>query len=151
MTAKSRRLPLNKRGLNFEMLMWIFTRLSALAMYALILFAVIGALVMGARTQMNFADVMRWGFMPNSGHVQSTNVEDLAPWVAPLWRLTGSALLLIAVAHGVHGLVVIADDYITTSGGRKFVRFLSIIMMISMSLIGLYILWQDLLLEFLGR
>jgi len=54
------------------MLMWLFTRLSALAMYALILFAVIGALIMGARTQMNMADVLRWGFMPNSSHVQST-------------------------------------------------------------------------------
>jgi succinate dehydrogenase hydrophobic anchor subunit len=58
----------------------------------------------------------------------------------------GSALLLIAVAHGVHGLVVIADDYITSERGRKIVRLLSIIMMISMSLIGLYLLWQDLLL-----
>ena len=60
--TKSRTVPLTKRGLNFEMLMWIFTRLSALAMYALILFAIIGALIMGARTQMNLADVLRWGF-----------------------------------------------------------------------------------------
>ncbi len=63
---KSRSLPLNKRGLNFEMLMWIVTRLTALAMYALLLTAVIGALIMGARTQMNLADVIRWGFMPNA-------------------------------------------------------------------------------------
>ena len=47
---------------------------------------------------------------------------------------------------GVHGLVVIADDYITSERGRKIVRLLSIIMMVSMSLIGLYLLWQDLLL-----
>jgi succinate dehydrogenase hydrophobic anchor subunit len=128
------------------MAMWLFTRLSALAMYALILFAVIGALVMGARGQMTMADVLRWGFMSNESHVQSTNVPDLAPWTTPFWRLVGSALLLVAVAHGVHGLVVIADDYITSERGRKIVRFLSIIMMISMSLIGLYLLWQDLLL-----
>ena len=96
------------------MLMWIFTRLSALAMYALILFAIIGALIMGARNQMNFADVMRWGFMPNVTHVQNTNVPDLAPWATPFWKLTASALLLVAVAHGVHGLVVIADDYIVS-------------------------------------
>ena len=145
MATKSRSLPLSKRGLNFEMLMWIFTRLSALAMYALILFAIIGALVMGARTQMNMADVLRWGFMPNSSHVQSTEVPDLAPWASPLWRVTGSLLLLVAVAHGVHGLVVIADDYIVSPGGRKVVRFISIVMMISMSLMGLYILWQDIL------
>jgi succinate dehydrogenase hydrophobic anchor subunit len=128
------------------MAMWLFTRLSALAMYALILFAVIGALVMGARGQMSMADVLRWGFMPNESHVQSTEVPDLAPWSTPFWRLVGSALLLLAVAHGVHGLVVIADDYITSERGRKIVRLLSILMMISMSLIGLYLLWQDLLL-----
>lgn len=145
MATKPRTLPLNKRGLNFEMAMWIFTRLSALAMYALILFAVIGALVMGARNQMSFADILRWGFMPNPSHVQSTNVPELEPWATPFWAVTASLLLLVAVAHGVHGLVVIADDYITSSRGRNIVRFLSIIMMISLGLMGLYILWKDIL------
>jgi succinate dehydrogenase hydrophobic anchor subunit len=125
------------------MFMWLFTRLSALGMYALILFAIMGALFMGARNDMNFADVLRWGFMPNNTHVQSTNVPDLAPWSTPFWRLTASALLLLAVAHGVHGLVVIADDYIVSARGRQIVRLLSIIMMASMSLIGLYVLWTS--------
>jgi succinate dehydrogenase hydrophobic anchor subunit len=123
------------------MLMWLFTRLSALGMYALILFAILGALVMGARNDMNLADVLRWGFMPTNTHVQSTDVPDLGPWATPFWRLTASALLLLAVAHGVHGLVVIADDYIVTDRGRLIVRWISIAMMISMSLIGLYVLW----------
>ena len=144
MTTKPRTLSIKQRGLtNFESIMWIFTRLSALAMYALIIFGMIGALVMGAREQMNFADVMRWAFMPNVTHVQSTEVPDLNPWSTPFWKLTASALLLVAVAHGVHGLVVIADDYITSEGGRKFVRLLSIIMMVSMSLMGLYIIWTS--------
>ena len=142
-TTKPRTLPLSKRGLNFEMFMWLFTRLSALGMYALILFAIMGALFMGARNDMNFADVLRWGFMPNNTHVQSTNVPDLAPWSTPFWRLTASALLLLAVAHGVHGLVVIADDYIVSARGRQIVRLLSIIMMASLSLIGLYVLWTS--------
>jgi len=143
MAAKPKTLSLSRRGLNFEMAMWLFTRLSALAMYALILFAIIGALVMGARTQMNFADVMRWGFMPSNTHVQSTDVPDLAPWATPFWRLVASALLLLAVAHGVHGLVVVADDYIVTSRGRNTVRILSIAFMLSMSVIGLYVLWTS--------
>ncbi|GAB4457178.1 MAG: hypothetical protein Kow0070_08670 [Anaerolineales bacterium] len=142
-TTKPRTLPLSKRGLNFEMLMWIFTRLSALAMYALILTAVIGALIMGARTQMNMADVLRWGFMPNSSHVQSTNVPDLAPWASPFWKVTASLLLLVAVAHGVHGLVVISDDYIVSARGRNIARIISIIMVISFSLMGLYIIWTS--------
>lgn len=142
-TTKRRILPLTKRGLNFEMLMWAFTRLTALAMYALILFAIVGALVMGARTQMNLADVLRWGFMPTSTHVQSTDVPDLDPWATPFWKVTGSLLLLVAVAHGVHGLVVIADDYIVSSRGRNIVRILSIIMVISFSAMGLYIIWTS--------
>ena len=145
MATKSRTLPLNKRGLNFEMFMWLFTRLSALAIYALILFAVIGALIMGARQQMNFADILRWGFMPNPSHVQSTNVPALEPWATPFWAVVASLLLLLAVAHGVHGLVVITDDYITSDRGRLIVRWLSIAMTISMSLMGLYVLWKDIL------
>ena len=141
MATKSRTLPLNKRGMNFETFMWLFTRLSALAMYALLLTAVIGALIMGARTQMNFADVMRWAFMPSVAHVQSTNVPELAPWTTTFWRLVASALLLVASAHGVHGLVVIADDYIVSSRGRQIVRIISVIFLVGMSLIGLYVLW----------
>jgi len=140
---KSRNLSLSQRGMNFETLMWYFTRLSALAMYGFILFAIIGALVMGARTQMNFADMMRWGFMPNGTHVQNSNVTDLEPWVSPFWKLMGSGLLLVAVAHGVHGLVVVCDDYIASARGRQIVRFLSIIMMLAMSFIGLYIIWTS--------
>ena len=143
MATKSRPLPLSKRGLNFEMLMWMFTRLSALAMYALILIAIIGALIMGARTQMNMADVLRWGFMPNSTHIQSTDVPDLAPWASPFWKITGSLLLLVAVAHGVHGMVVIADDYIASKLGRNIARIISIIMVISFCAMGLYIIWTS--------
>src|SRR5512138_2189645 len=142
-TTKPRTLPLAKRGLNFEMAMWMFTRLSALAMYALILFAIIGALVMGARNEMNLADVLRWGFMPNVTHVQNTNIPDSTPWAAPFWKLTASALLLVATAHGVHGLVVIADDYIVTPRGRQIVRIISIVFTLAMSLIGLYVIWTS--------
>ena len=46
--TKSRSLSLSQRGMNFETLMWLFTRLSALGMYALIIFGLIGALIMGS-------------------------------------------------------------------------------------------------------
>jgi succinate dehydrogenase hydrophobic anchor subunit len=62
-------------------------------------------------------------------------------WATVLWKLTASALLLVAVAHGVHGLVAIADDYIVRPRGRSIVRFISIVFMLTMSVIGVYILW----------
>jgi succinate dehydrogenase hydrophobic anchor subunit len=138
-----RTLPLSKRGLNFEMMMWIFTRLSALGMYTLILMGIIGALIMGARNEMNFADLMRWGFMPNGTHVQNTNVSDLALWISPFWKLAGSALVLLAVSHGVHGLVAIADDYIVTATPRKVVRLISIVVLLVMSGVSLYVVWTS--------
>ena len=144
MATKSRNLSLSQRGMmSFETVMWLFTRLSALAMYTLVIFGLVGALVMGARKHMNFADVMRWAFMPNVSHVQNTDLPELAPWASPLWKLTASTLLLIAVAHGVHGLVVIADDYIAGARGRQIVRILSIVAMLAMSGMGLYIIWTS--------
>ena len=143
MATKSRNLSLAQRGFNFEMIMWLFTRLSALTMYGFILFGLIGALIMGARTQMNFADIMRWAFMPNVTHVQNTNVSDIARWAAPFWKLIASGLLLVAVAHGVHGLVVIADDYLTTPRARQIVRIISIVLMLAMSVIGAYVIWTS--------
>ena len=128
MSEKS--LSLKERGLNFEMFMWIITRLTAL-------------LVMGARTQMNIADVLRWSFMPNPSHVQNTNVPDLAPWSSTFWQLVASAFLMIAVGHGVHGLVTIADDYIVTPRGRSTVRFISIFMLLVMIAMGLYVIWTS--------
>ncbi|MEI6290269.1 MAG: hypothetical protein WCP19_07525 [Chloroflexota bacterium] len=138
---KSRTLSLSKRGLNFEMLMWIFTRLSALGMYFFVLMGIIGALIMGARNEMNFADMMRWGFMPNGTHVQNTNISELPLWITPFWKLSASALYLLAVSHGVHGLVVIADDYISSKLGRNIVRWISIVTIVSMAIVGLYVIW----------
>jgi succinate dehydrogenase hydrophobic anchor subunit len=143
MATKPRQLSLRQRGLNFEMLMWAFTRLSALGMYLFMLVALIGALIMGARYQMNLADLMRWAFMPNVTHVQNTNVPDLALWSSPFWRLVASGFLMLATAHGVHGLVVICDDYIVSHMGRNIVRMISIIFMLTMIGIGLFIIWTS--------
>jgi succinate dehydrogenase hydrophobic anchor subunit len=125
------------------MFMWLVTRLTALAMYGLVLVAIVGALIMGARSQMNFADIMRWAFMPNATHVQSTDVPDLAPWSTPFWRLTASALLLVASAHGVHGTVVILDDYIASARGRLIVRCCSIVTLLAVSAMGVYVIWTS--------
>ena len=39
-------------------------------------------------------------------------------------------MLLVAAAHGVHGLVVIADDYIVSARGRQIARLLSIVFLL---------------------
>jgi len=142
-TMESRNLSPLKRGLSFEMIMWIFTRLSALAMHAFFLIGAIGALIMGARSQMSFADLMRWGFMPNVTHVQNTNVPDLTPWASPFWKLFACLFLLVAAAHGIHGLVVVLDDYFAQPRVRQIVRVFSIVFLLAIGGMGVYVIWTS--------
>ena len=142
-TVKSRSLSLSKRGMSFETFMWLFTRLSALAMYAFILTGLIGALLMGARNNMNFADVMRWALMPNVTHVQNTNLPDLAPWATTFWKLVASGFLLTAAAHGVHGVIVVLDDYFAKPSQRQWIRIVNFTLFLIIVPIGIYVIWTS--------
>ena len=143
MAAKPRFLSLRGRGLNFEMLMWAFTRFTALAMYGLIIFSMVGALIMGARMNVNFADIMRWAFTPNVPHVQNSTLPEIDAWATAFWKAVATLMILVATSHGVHGLVVVADDYITGAGGRRTVRIISVAFMLFMIFAGIYVIWTS--------
>ena len=57
--------PAPQIGFSFEYLMWIFTRISGLALILLAILGVVGAFIMGARTQIDLPTLMRWTFFPN--------------------------------------------------------------------------------------
>lgn len=139
---KPRTVSLSQRGFDFETIMWAFVRLSALAMYLLALIAIVGALVMGARTQMNMADLIRWTFMPNANHVLSTDVPDIAPWMTLFWKLTASAFVLFASAHGLHGLLVVIEDYLSLAWLRRVLRILVILLWLPLSAVGIYLIFN---------
>ena len=139
--SKSRTLPLSKRGMSFETFMWAFTRLTALGMYFFILVGVVGALIMGALNQMSFIEVLRWALVTNPGHVQYTNVADIAPWASMFWRSVASAMFLTASSHGVHGVIVVLDDYFAKASERQWIRILNMLGFFIVAPIGLYIIW----------
>lgn len=143
MNTKSRSLPLSKRGMNFETFMWLFTRLTALGMYFLIIVAVVGALVMGARSQMNLADVLRWAFTPNVTHVQSTDVPQLEPWATPFWKIVASLMVLTAGSHGLHGVLSVLDDYYAQPRMRALFRIIITILIPVLIGIGIYVVWTS--------
>lgn len=140
---KPRTVSLAKRGFDFETTMWVFTRLSALAMYLFALIGIIGALLMGARTQMNLADLIRWAFMPNPNHVLNTNVPDMAPWTTVFWKLTGSAFMFFAASHGLHGVLSVIEDYLAKPVLRMVLRLLVVVILLIMIAIGIYVLWTS--------
>ena len=139
--AKPRTLPLSKRGMSFETFMWAFTRLTALGMYFFILVGVVGSLVMGALNQMSFIEVLRWALVTNPGHVQFTNVPDIAPWASMFWRLVASGMFLTASSHGMHGVIVVLDDYFARASQRQWIRILNMLGYFVVAPIGLYIIW----------
>ena len=136
-TAKARTLPLNKRGFNFETIMWIFTRLTALAMYALMIAGLIGALIVSAQTGSNLGDVLRWAFFPNL----SASPFSGMPWVAILAKLMVSAFILVVCGHGVHGILEILDDYFTSPFARRASRNAIIAFAVVAILIAGWAIW----------
>ncbi|SRR6266540_5876621 len=132
----ARTLPITKRGLNFEMFMWGFTRFTVIAMYGLILAGIVGALILSARTGANLGDILYWAFFPN---VAQNPFSQL--WMTILAKLMVIAFVLVAGGHGVHGVLEILDDYFTSPFARRWSRNLIILYAIVASLIAMYVIW----------
>jgi succinate dehydrogenase hydrophobic anchor subunit len=138
MKAKPRSAPLG--GFDFDYVMWLFTRLSALAMYLIVIVGVTGALLMSARQNMTVADLMRWAFMPNPNHVVNTNIPDIEVWKTIFWQLMGVLMLFFAGAHGVHGLLNVLEDYISSKRVRMTLRALGLLVWVAITLVGIAVI-----------
>jgi succinate dehydrogenase hydrophobic anchor subunit len=138
MITKPRTAP--QRGFNFDYLMWLFIRLSVLAMYLIAIIGIVAALLMSARQNMSVADLMRWAFMPNPNHVANTNIPDIDAWKGIFWQVMGILMLLFAGAHGVHGLLNVLEDYISRTWVRNLLRVLGLLFWLSMTLIGISVI-----------
>jgi succinate dehydrogenase hydrophobic anchor subunit len=145
MSTKHRTLSLSKRGFDFEIFMWLFVRFSALAMYFFAFVGLIGALIMGARTQVNFADLLRWTFMPDSNHVLMNttlnNIANLDAWSTLFWKLMGSTFVTFATAHGFHGVLSVVEDYLKNDVIRRILRILVLILTLVGIVIAVYVIW----------
>jgi len=129
-----------QRGWNFDYILWIYTRLSALAMYLVALIGIVGALIMGARQEMSLADLMRWAFTPAVTHVLNTNVPDVNAWKTLFWHIMGVLMVLLGGAHGYHGLQNVLDDYVKSATGRLVLRFVVVAIWILVSIVAIYVL-----------
>lgn len=134
----TRTLPLSKRGLNFEMFMWAFTRFTVLAMYGLILAGLVGGLMLSARTGANLGDILYWAFFPNVAQNPLGQV-----WMTVLAKLMVIAFVLAACGHGVHGVLEILDDYFASPVARRWSRNFIILYAILASLIAIYVIWTS--------
>ncbi|HEY62862.1 MAG TPA: hypothetical protein G4N95_09465 [Anaerolineae bacterium] len=128
-------------GWNLEYLMFVFTRLSGLAMFILAIVGVAMALIMGARTQMDLGTLMRWTFFQNPNHVLDSNIPDVtAGWANGFWQIMEMLVIFLAATHGFNGLRVILDDYIHSIFWQYFLRVILFILWVFAIILGIYVI-----------
>jgi len=96
---------------NLEYAMWMFTRLSGLAIPLFGIMGIAAALVMGARTQMDLETLVRWTFFPNVNHVMDSNIPDYMAWGNGFWQIMQILIAFFGITHGFNGLRVVMEDY----------------------------------------
>ena len=130
-----------ERGLTFEYTMWIFTRISGLAMIVLAFIGLIAALIMGARTQMDLGTLMRWTFFPNPNHVVSSNIPDVTlGWANGFWQVMEMLLIVFGVTHGFNGLRVVVEDFTGPSFWQPILRGLVFLLWLFVMIVAIYVI-----------
>ncbi len=135
----TRKIP--QPGWNLEYMMFMFTRLSGVAMFILALVGVSAALIMGARTQMDLGTLVRWTFFQNPNHVITSNIPDVnAGWANGFWQIMEMLAVFLAATHGFNGLRVVLEDYIHQPFWQVFFRVILFILWIFSMILAIYVI-----------
>jgi succinate dehydrogenase hydrophobic anchor subunit len=117
------------RALTLEFAMWVFTRISGAALLLMGVAGMLGALYMGARTQMDLPTLMRWTFFPNPNHVVNSNISDVnLGWANAYWRLMEYLILAFGVTHGFNGVRVVMEDYVRNVTLRRVLLWVIVVL-----------------------
>jgi succinate dehydrogenase / fumarate reductase membrane anchor subunit len=128
-------------AMSFEYFMWIFTRGSGIALILLALIGISGAFLMGARTQMDLATVMRWTFFPNPNHVVNSNIPDVAiGWATAFWQIMQILIIILATTHGYNGLRVVIEDFMGDTYLRPMLRGLIFLLWLFSLIVAIYVI-----------
>lgn len=126
---------------SFEYIMWIFMRISGLALILLAITGVTGAFIMGARMQVDLPTLMRWTFFPNPNHVINSEIPDVAiGWATAYWQIIQMLIIFFAVTHGFNGLRNVIEDYTDKTILQPFVRGLVFLLWLFALIIAIYVI-----------
>jgi len=129
------------RGFNLDYLMWLFTRISGLLLVLLAIVGVIGAFLMGARTQVDLPTLIRWTFFPNPNHVVNSDIPDVTQgWANAYWQTMQMLIFFFAFTHGFNGLRVVLEDYLGAPGVKFLLRSLIFLLWLFMMIIAVFVI-----------
>jgi succinate dehydrogenase / fumarate reductase membrane anchor subunit len=128
-------------GFSFEYIMWIFTRISGLSFLLLAFLGLMGALYLGARTQMDLPTLMRWTFFPNPNHIINSEIPDITlGWATAFWQIMQILIIFFAGTHGFNGLRVVVEDFTGNNFLRPFMRGLIFLLWLFSLVIAIYVI-----------
>ena len=128
-------------GMSFEYIMWIFMRISGMAVILLAAAGMAGALIMGARTQMDLPTLMRWTFFPNPNHVVNSNIPDVAVgWATAYWQIMQMLVIFLIGTHAYNGLRIVLEDFIGQSFLQPLLRGLVFLLWLFSLITAVYVI-----------
>ena len=98
-----------------EYSLWLFTRLSGLALIIFAAISMAAAFLLGGRSLLDLPAMVRWMFFPNPNHVVNSNIPDVTlGWSNAFWQVFSIIMIPLAGAHGVNGVRMVIEDYLTS-------------------------------------
>lgn len=130
-----------QRGITLEYLMWLFTRLSGLALIGVACFGIGMAFYYGARNQLDMITVFRWMFFPIHYHIEiaAETIVDMDRWTTDFWQIVQLLILFFGVTHGINGVRVVVEDYLSGPLKRVFWRSFTFIAWIFLVIVAVYV------------
>lgn len=136
---RTRKIP--QVGWNLEYVMFLFTRLSGLAIFILAIVGIASALWMGGRTQMDLGTIIRWTFFPNPNHVLDSEIPDVTlGWANGFWQIMQMLVVFFGATHGFNGMRVVIEDYIHNKALQLFLRLVIFLLWIFAMILGVYVI-----------
>jgi succinate dehydrogenase / fumarate reductase membrane anchor subunit len=111
-------------GSRFEVYAWFLTRVSGVLLLLMGAFNLVYANLAGGRGNLDAGAQMRWAFFPISFHVSNTSVEVAPNFSNPFWQVYCFLLILFASTHGLNGIRVVLEDYVTRPLLQAWLRVL---------------------------
>lgn len=125
---------------SFEYGMWLFTRISGLA---LMLFGAISlgmGFILGGRDYLTLPAMMRWMFFPNPNHVINSDIPDVSlGWSNAFWQIYSILMVFLASVHGFNGLRMVVEDYTDRPLFIAFLRALTLLLLLGGVIVAIYV------------
>jgi succinate dehydrogenase / fumarate reductase membrane anchor subunit len=121
--------------------MWWFTRLSGLALILIAAVSMGAAFVLEGRTQLDMPAMFRWVFFPNPNHVINSNIPDVGQgWSNTFWQVYSTVMIFLAGVHGINGLRMVIEDYITRPLLVKILRAVLLVLWLGGMVVAIFVI-----------